>query len=307
MITLIVPTRNREHTLRVVAPSYYQQHGVTEVIFVSDAGTDSTAELVERLSAEFPQVRTRFIRNEVRAGASQSRNVGVSQASNDYILFCDDDEFLEAGYATICLEKLIKHNAGAVSGRRIYLAPGESQQAALRRFGQGMRRSKPFRTLICEYVNAAKFDDDVSLPITNAVIITTKTLLQKFPFDARYAQGNGYREESDFQMNLFVNGYDIYATNACHSFHLPLSQVRSGGQRARTLQRLYWSIYYTNLFYKKYYRAYARRLGIKLPRIAAMGAFVLFALYRETLRPPLHAVAMWIVRKRMLHSLTEAA
>jgi hypothetical protein len=123
-------------------------------------------------------------------------------------------------------------------------------------------------------------------------------LLLKFPFDDNYARGNGYREETDFQMNLFVNGFDIHVTNDCHSFHLPLSQVRTGGQRTQPLRRLYWSIYYTHYFFGKYYERYARRLGLRSPRWVALVAFSLFAAYRETLRPPLHAVAMRVLARR---------
>jgi GT2 family glycosyltransferase len=234
----------------------------------------------------------------MRLGASQSRNVGVAACTNDFVLFCDDDEYLEAGYARILLEKLQALKAGAVSGRRIYMEPGESGPQALERFGSGMRRAKPFRPLICEYVNAAKFSGDVAIPITNAIILTKKSLLQQFPFDGHYARGNGYREETDFQMNLFVNGFNIYVTNACHSFHLPLSQVRTGGQRARPLMRIYWSIYYTNYFFGKYYTRYAGRLGLKFPRWLALAAFSLFAAYRETLRPALRAVAMQVFARR---------
>ena len=305
MITLIVPTRNREHTLRLVASSYFQQEAVTEILFVSDAGTDGTAELVQQLALAFPQVRARFLRNASRMGASHSRNVGVAQATNDYILFCDDDEYLEPGYAKTCLHKLLYFNAGAVSGRRIYLDTGESQQAALRRFGHGMRRASPFRSLICEYVNAAQFNGDLMLPITNAIILTRKALLEKFPFDAYYARGNGYREESDFQMNLFVNNYAVYVTNECHSFHLPQSLVRSGGQRTSKLKRLYWSIYYTRYFFCKYYAVYANKLGLRSPRAVALWAFTLFAIYRETLRPPLYAVAKWMLRLRNRMAVVE--
>jgi glycosyltransferase involved in cell wall biosynthesis len=305
VITLIVPTRNRAHTLRLVASSYFQQEAVTEIIFVNDAGTDDTPELVQRLATGFPQVRARCLSNASRVGASQSRNLGVSQATNDYILFCDDDEYLEPGYAKTCLRKLLNFNAGAVSGRRIYLDTGESQQAALRRFGHGMRRTSPFRSLICEYVNAARFDGDLVLPITNAIILTRKALLEKFPFDAHYARGNGYREESDFQMNLFVNNYSVYVTNECHSFHLPNSLVRSGGQRMPKLGRLYWSIQYTRYFFGKYYAAYASKLGLRSPRSVALWAFTIFAIYRETLRPPFHAVAKWMLKLRQRMAVVE--
>ncbi len=82
-------------------------------------------------------------------------------------------------------------------------------------------------------------------------------------------------------MNLFVNGFDIRVTNDCHSFHLPLSEVRTGGQRTDRLRRLYWSIYYTRYFFEKYYEQYARRLNLRWPRWCALIAFSIFAVYRR--------------------------
>jgi glycosyltransferase involved in cell wall biosynthesis len=305
VITLIVPTRNRAHTLRVVAPSYFQQDDVTEIIFVSDAGTDDTPAVIGQLARAYPHVKTRLLTNARRLGASESRNLGTREASNEYILFCDDDEYLEAGYARTCLRKLLELNAGAVSGRRVYLEAGESPAQALRRFGTGFRRTKPFRFVICEYVNAAKFPGDLRLPITNAIILTRRELLQKFPFDSHYAKGNGYREESDFQMNLFTHGYDVYVTNERHSFHLPMSQVRTGGQRASKLARILWPVYYTRYFYGKYYHSYAQRTGLKTPRWAAIVIFAAFCVYRETLRPPVFGMAKWLLRRRQRFAHSE--
>jgi glycosyltransferase involved in cell wall biosynthesis len=298
LITLIVPTRNRAHTLRLVAPSYFAQDGVNELIFISDAGDDDTPAVIAEVAGQFPDKVWRMLRNETRLGASQSRNVGVAASTNEFILFCDDDEYLEAGYAQILLKKLQAPKAGAVSGRRIYLTPGESRANALQRFGTGIGTSKTFRPLICEYVNGAKFSGDIAIPVTNAIILTKKILLQQFPFDSYYARGNGYREETDFQMNLFVHGFDIHVTNDCHSFHLPLSQVRSGGQRTRPLKRLYWSIFYTHYFFVKYYERYARRMGLRSPRWVALLGFAIFAVYRETLRPILHGIAMYVLARR---------
>jgi glycosyltransferase involved in cell wall biosynthesis len=298
VITLIVPTRNRAHTLKLVAESYFAQEDVSELIFVNDAGEDRTSAVLTDIARHYPEKTLRIIRNESKLGASQSRNVGIAASTNDLILFCDDDEYLELGYARTLSRKLRSLNAGAVSGRRIYLRVGETRPQALERFGLGLRSGKPFRPLICEYVNGAKFTGDIAIPITNAIILTRRSLLLEFPFDGHYARGNGYREETDFQMNLFVNGFDIYVTNDCHSFHLPLSQVRTGGQRARRLERLYWSIYYTRYFFGKYHARYARRLGSRAPCWLAVAAFAVFAAYRETLRPPLHRLAMWALARR---------
>jgi hypothetical protein len=83
-----------------------------------------------------------------------------------------------------------------------------------------------------------------------------------------------------------------------HSIHLPMSQVRTGGQRTSKLKRLYWSIYYTRYFFSKYYARYAALMGLRTPQWLALLAFSGFAIYRDTLRPPLHAIAMRLIRMR---------
>ena len=300
MITIVVPTRNRAFALRRVAPSYFQQALVDEIVFVDDAGDDDTPALIYEIARRFPAVRAKVIRNAKRLGASQSRNVGVEHSRNEFILFCDDDEYLEPGYAQVCLDKLQRLRAGAVSGRRIYMQSDETPEGAIWRFGTGMRQAKPFCYLLCELINGAKFEGDISVPCTNAVILTRKELLLKCPFDGYYAQGNGYREETDYQMNLFVHGYPIYITNDVHSIHLPISQVRSGGQRTELFKKIYWSIFYTDYFFTKYYQSYAQRVGLRAPRWFAILAFAGYAVYRETLRRPLYAAAMRVLARRSI-------
>ncbi len=166
MITMVVPTRDRAHMLRRVAESYFRQAGVSEMIFVVDAGTDDTAAVIEDVGRRYPAVRQKLVCNPNRVGASQSRNRGVAEAANDFILFCDDDEYLEPGYALTCLDKLLDTGCAAVSGRRVYMLDGELPEQAVRRFGIGLRQAKPFHKLLCEYVNGATFDHDIELPFT---------------------------------------------------------------------------------------------------------------------------------------------
>jgi glycosyltransferase involved in cell wall biosynthesis len=298
-VGMVVPTRNRAHTLRLVAPSFYAQEGVDEIVFVDDAGADDTQAVIAELAALHPAVRTVVLRNAERQGASACRNLGVAALRSPYVLFCDDDEMLEPGYARTCLRKLVEHGAGAVSGRRVYMLDGEAPEAALRRFGKGMRRAAPFRPWLCEYVNGARFEGDREIPFSNAVILTITELVRRFGFDPYYAKGNGYREETDYQMNLFTNGHKILVTNDVHSIHLSPSQVRTGGQRGlSTLRRVLWSVHYTSYFYRKYWTRYAARAGVRLPRAAALACFAVFSAYREFLRPSLYRAAMSLVVAR---------
>ncbi len=286
-ITIVVPTRNRAYTLRLVAESYFQQEGVDEIIFVDDAGADDTAWVIAGMAVQYPHVHVVMLRNEQRVGASASRNRGVAAVTNKLVLFCDDDESLQGGYAMVCRRKLAASGAAAVSGRRVNMLDGETWEEALARFGDGTRDVPPYNYLLCELTGGARYTGDVELPFTNAVILTWTDLVRQYGFDDYYARGNGYREETDYQMNLFVNQHTILQTNDTHSIHLSTSTVSTGGQRTARWRRVYWSVFYTHYFYKKYWYRYAKRIGLRSSQWSALAYFAAFSIYREFLRPKL--------------------
>jgi hypothetical protein len=51
------------------------------------------------------------------------------------------------------------------------------------------------------------------------------------------------------------------------------------------LSRLYWNVYYTNYCYGKYYARYARRVGLRTPRVAAIAVFAVYQVYALFVRP----------------------
>ncbi len=285
MITIVVPTRNRSYTLKRVAWTYYRQDLVTEVIFVNDCGSDDTPAVVQAIAAEFPGIRTVVLSTARQSGTAAARGIGAHAATNAHILFCDDDEFLEPGYAKVCFEKLQATGAGAVSGRRVMKLPHESPEEAVHRFGTGLSDAKPFNFAVCEFNPEARFSGDHRQPLTNSVILTTKALLEKYGFDPHYNRGSCFREESDYQMNLFTNGYDILVTSAVHSIHLHRSECTRGGARRNRFSRYYWAVYYNRYFYGKYYDRYAERVGLRMPRRAAIALFAVYQVYFLFIKP----------------------
>lgn len=288
MITLIVPSRNRAHTLRLVAHSYYRQKPVNEIIFVCDACTDDTDAVLADLARAYPDVRTVILRNETRRGAPFNRIRGYQAASNDYILYCDDDTYMADGYAEICLRKMQETGAAIVSGRLVHKTPDQTVEQAVRAFGNGHSDGPLIRPMVCELRHDARFEGDLYVPFTIPEILTRKDLLERFSYDVAYCRGNSYREETDYQMNLFVNDYDILVTNDTHCIELSRWENRSGGQRMSRLRQLYWSIYYTNYFYQKYYDRYVRRMGLRANRYTALCAFSLRQFYALFIRPARH-------------------
>jgi glycosyltransferase involved in cell wall biosynthesis len=74
-----------------------------EIIVVDDGSTDGTEELMQAKAAEDPRVR--FLHRDHRPiGASACRNIGVTVARGDYVVFLDSDDLL----APSCLKNRVE-------------------------------------------------------------------------------------------------------------------------------------------------------------------------------------------------------
>ncbi len=89
-ISVIIPTYNRVHLLpRALRSIAAQRVGVDEIIVVDDGSTDDTRQMLEE---SYPLVRYIYQPN---AGAAAARNIGIAQASCQWIALLDtDDEWL---------------------------------------------------------------------------------------------------------------------------------------------------------------------------------------------------------------------
>ncbi len=284
-VTIVVPTRNRAYTLALVLKTHFEQPAVTEIIIVDDAGTDETRAVVESFSDRYQAVRTVYLRNQVRKGAGYCRMRGVEASSGEFVLFCDDDDFLGPAYARVCRTKLEQHGASIVSGRHFYRLPNEEIDTAIRRFGTGLVEQKPFDVLRFRVNTDACFKGDIEVPFTHGIFMTRRSLLLQYGFDVTYAKGNGFREESDMQMRAFLDGHKVVVTNDAHAVHLNMSEVPSGGQRVNRLLRYYWTVYYTEYFYKKHFDRFKIKAGVAYPKSVAILLFAFIELYVFFVRP----------------------
>jgi len=100
MVSVIIPTRNRDHTLALALESVkHQTEDRWECLVVDDQSDDNTAMLVqeyERADSRFRYLKT----PEGQKGAPVARNQGIRESSGEYILFLDSDDAL----ANFCLK-----------------------------------------------------------------------------------------------------------------------------------------------------------------------------------------------------------
>lgn len=91
-ISVIIPTYNGEHTIERAIKSVLNQKGDfdIEILICDDQSTDKTIEK----TLDYPNVKVFF--NDVHTGGPNAgRNLGIENATGDYIAFLDqDDEWL---------------------------------------------------------------------------------------------------------------------------------------------------------------------------------------------------------------------
>ena len=92
-VTVVVPVYNVEKYLEECVRSLSAQtYRDIEILLVDDGSTDTSGALCDALAAE--DARIRVIHKE-NGGAAGARNLGISEASGEYILFLDSDDWLD--------------------------------------------------------------------------------------------------------------------------------------------------------------------------------------------------------------------
>jgi len=89
VVSVILPTYNRAHTIGTVVESVLNQtYDQFELHIIDDGSTDNTPSIIKK----FDDHRIQFTRFERNKGANIARNKGIQNADGDYIAFIDSDD-----------------------------------------------------------------------------------------------------------------------------------------------------------------------------------------------------------------------
>ena len=94
LVTVVIPTYNREATINEAIESILNQsYKKTEILVCDDFSTDHTVEKVNELIKEHNNIRI-LSRKDRLKGANAARNLGITEAKGEYIVFLDSDDIL---------------------------------------------------------------------------------------------------------------------------------------------------------------------------------------------------------------------
>lgn len=294
MISIVIPTRNRAAILIDVLPSYVQSELVSEIVIVDDASDSDITQMVTAawglsIQPAASDCRLEVVRNSQRMGAAYSRNTGVARVTNDYVLFGEDDAYLSVNYVSTLLKVLqSSNNAAIASGQIIYLRPRESTSAAVARFSAQDAEDSNFDYDGFAIDASKRVSQSMCVPMTHALFMSRRSLLAELRFDEDIKSGNGYREESTFQLKCFCRGFDIVLVPNLYCFHYHKSDVSQGGQRTGHFTRLL-AVYINNYkFFKRYHSCASARLGktrgLLLAQLTFFAKFILSSYLKPLVR-----------------------
>lgn len=113
-ISVIVPCYNVEQYVRKSISCLMEQtYQNIEVIVIDDASTDHTYEILQELQKKYGE-KLKLYQNEKNGGLAYTRNFGVKQATSKYIGFIDPDDYVDANYYEVLVNRLVEEEADLV-------------------------------------------------------------------------------------------------------------------------------------------------------------------------------------------------
>lgn len=259
-VTVIVPSYNRANLLVKTVPSYLQPE-VAELIIVDDCSSDNTKEIVKNMQKKYSQIR--YIRNEKNSKQTFSKNVGIRNASTEYIYFGDDDSVISKSAINKLLSVVKSGRADIAGARAIYMGDfcGISQKdiVAFDNWCKSVKKIdsshiasfEPFESHFDHcFSNHAEM---VQVPFLPACMLCRQADAASVLFDTNY-KGSAYREETDFCLGLLKLGRKLVYVPSAVQINLPPRISRKGG--AHSDGRNFWvksAIECNNYFFNKYW------------------------------------------------------
>lgn len=113
LISIIVPVYNREGRIKkCIDALLHQTYKNIEIICVNDGSTDNSLNILYDYQKK--DARVKIVNNEKNMGIAYSRNVGLSSASGEYIMWCDSDDWFEKTMCEKMLHTLKKYDVDLV-------------------------------------------------------------------------------------------------------------------------------------------------------------------------------------------------
>ena len=212
-ISIIIPVYNVEPYIERCFQSVISQtYRNYEIIFVDDCGTDKSVEILQQLIDGYKgDISIKLIHHGKNLGAAAARNNGMKDASGEYFLFVDSDDFISSD----CLETLIaplqqkKYNL--VVGRSVLNYNGQTLLSKIPEeiSGDTIPLSRYFRMMSCRMGGSASNRlYDSAYVKQNDILFNSESCVEDFLFNIEFYCKNPlvfYNEKPTYTYDIREN------------------------------------------------------------------------------------------------------
>lgn len=132
LVSIIVPVYNLAPYLPACINSLLKQtYTPLEIIFINDSSTDSSLEILMEFQRQYPHLK---IITQPNSGPGPARNTGLDEASGEYVLFVDGDDWIAEETVAVCMETAITEVADIVCFGFRKVTKRDGQEIELQRF-----------------------------------------------------------------------------------------------------------------------------------------------------------------------------
>lgn len=119
-ISVIIPCYNvSQYIARCLESLMRQTLPNLEFLFVDDASTDNTADIIKSYANQ--DSRIKLIRLQKNHGPGYARNVGFKNATGEYVSFIDPDDYLDYDFYDVLYNVAKKYNIPDVVKAKLYI------------------------------------------------------------------------------------------------------------------------------------------------------------------------------------------
>jgi GT2 family glycosyltransferase len=206
-------------------------HDSIKVVFVDDGSDDKTLAIIQDCIPRMDMITA--VLHTSWKGLGNARNLVITNAEGDYILWVDGDMVLSQDFLSKLVEFMENNpKAGVVKGRQALL-PGNNLLATLEAYSRAVNRMVDYQSK----------KGRLKVVGTGGSLYRIDALRQVGGFDVDF---RGYNEDWDVELRLRKAGWSMHTTN------VHFRDYERYGLTWKSLWRRYWLRgYYTRFFLRK--------------------------------------------------------
>ena len=288
-VSIVMPVYNEENVIsrkiREITELDYPAEKL-EVLSVNDCSTDCTLNMLER-EKSLARAKWKILNNPQRVGTNACYNIGIGQATGDFILTTDADVTLDKEALMKAIKVLLKlQDIGGVTGRPVTISLEENMAVLLER----SYRATFNKMSIAESAIHSTF------PGNTACMILRKSSF--LPMSRQYGSSDG-----NISLGIIRAGLRLIYVPQVFFYERVLGGLnQQKGQKtrraARQIQSMLWN---RDMLFKRQYGAFGQlilplrfTMGILCPTLLLVGGILLISWGTATF-PPLGLVMASLV------------